>query len=429
MMATFHCHVRSGKACKSAGSRHCDYIQGDGKYVDKKEVVYCEDGNLPAFADTGKKLFTLADHNERANGRSYRGLTIAIPDEANDPVAWSRQLVRAIVQNQAYSFSVHIKDRNPHLHLMFSERTNARTMPPEKYFSRGNKKIRSYTEKSWLKMVKAKYLEHIRTVAPDYTPEMTGGKEKQFSPSQPDKIVGAQAERILPKLLELKKGFQAKETWQIKQEELQMTSEKNKAKNRELLKAPKVESAEDLSAIYGCDIEEWGGIENADPRPADDNAYQYRLAQQKYEGFSIHGLTYCHLRNPKYVVLWFADRSKIVDSGNTLTASAGTAKENAHRLIELALLKKWQTVRLSGSTAFVEAAMRNAAATGLNVSPGDEAQRSLWERIQAEATAATEQVMASTDIDNVVPKLASLGERLGRCEANILPPKPRQFGL
>jgi hypothetical protein len=429
-MATFHCHARSGKACKGAGARHCDYILGEGKYADKSEVVYCEHGNLPVFANCGKRFFALADQNERSNGRSYRGLTIAIPVEAADPVAWSRQLVHAIAGDQAFSFSVHLKERNPHLHLMLSERTNSRNLPPQKYFSRANKKIRAYTEKSWLKKVKAKYLEHIRTVAPTYTPAMAGGRERQFSPSQPDKIAGAQAERILPKLLELAKAFQAKEGRHIKQEEHKMTNEKSKAKNTELLKAPEAAPVEDLSAIYGCDVEEWGGIENADPRPADDTAYQYRLAQQKYEGFRIRGLTYCRMGNPKYVVLWFADKSKIIDSGNTLTASAGTAKENAQRLIELARLKKWQSVRLSGSVAFVEAAMRSADAAGLEVSPGDEAQRRLWERIQAEATPTTEQVMANADTAHVVPTLAGLGERLGRREAKALTPKRgRGLGL
>jgi len=427
-MATFHCHSRSGKSCKNAGARHADYILGDGKYSDKNEVIYSEDGNLPDFANSGKMLFAFADKNERSNGRSYRGLTIAIPYESKDPVAWSRQLVQAIVGSQAYSFAVHLKDGNPHLHVMFSERTNNRTLPPQKYFSRTNKKIRSYTEKSWLEKIKGKYLWHIRTVAPDYVPKMTGGKEKQFSPSQPEKIAGAQAERILPRLLAYNEG----QGWHKNKGD--NTAMNNTIKeNNDLLKAPNVEPDEDLSQIYGASYEHCGTIENADPRPARDNTYQYRLAQQQYtEAFAIRGLTYCRINNPKYVVLWFSDKTKIVDNGNSLTATeGGTTQENAKRLVLLGKLKGWTKLTLAGSDAFVFEAMMNCASLGLDVSPTDESQRKLWERIQAEAIATTAQVIAHTNSAHVVPTLTGLGEKLGKSlapSANT-PKRGRGLGL
>lgn len=412
-MATFHCHSSSGKSCKGAGARHCDYIQGDGEYADKKDVVYSEDGNLPAFAKTGKELFELADKCERSNGRSYRGLTIAIPKEASDPVVWSKQLVHSIVGDQAYSFAVHLKDRNPHLHLMLSERTNSRTLSPQKYFSRVNKKIRAYTEKSWLEKTKKTYLRHIRTVAPDYTPKMTGGKEKQFSPSQPDRIAGVQAERILPRLLELDKEFNEGKNEHINQGERKMNNEQIKDKNTAPLQAKITPQDEDLSDIYGVEMESFGWCEiaNAD---LTDPRYQYRLAQSKYEGFTIYGLKYVRMNNPKFVTLWFYDKSKIVDNGVTITANGGTAKNNAQRIIELAKLKNWESIRLSGSDAFIEAAMINALGAGLAVFPTGEAQAKLWERIQAEATATTAQVIANTNLANVVPTLAGLGEKLGK---------------
>lgn len=373
-MATFHCHVRSGKACKSAGTRHLDYIMGDGKYADKKDVVYCEDGNLPNFANCGKDLFSLADKNERSNGRSFRGLTIAIPNEAGDPVAWSRNLVHAIVDGQAYSFAVHLKNNNPHLHLMFSERTNNRTLQPEKYFSRVNKKIRAYTEKTWLKKTKQKYLGHIRLVAPDYVPAMTGGKEKQFSPSQPEQIAGVQSERIYPRLLAQEKALHQEILQHTNQGELKMNHNK-------LLNASTHASVDEgLGNIYGEMSGMVGVVENADDDPL-QSKYQYRLARQIYEGFSVYGLTYCHMRNPNYVYMCFADKSKIYDHGDRLVAHAGTVEDNAQRIIELARIKKWKSVRLMGSMAFVEMAMRNAHAAGLDVSPIDSEQLELWNRI------------------------------------------------
>ena len=425
-MATFHCHARSGKSCKGAGARHCDYILGDGKYADKKEVVYFEHGNLPAFAKSGKELFALADKNERSNGRSYRGLTIAIPREASDPVAWSKQLVHEIVGDQAYTFAVHMKDdrRNPHLHVMLSERSNNRNLSPQKYFSRVNKKIRAYTEKSWLAKTKQKYLRHIRTVAPDYMPTMKGGKEKQFSPSQPDKIAGAQAERILPRLEELRNELIAGNIQHTNQGERKMNNEQVKHYITAPLKAPIAPQDEDLSEIYGKDMEQSGWCEIGNPNQIDPQ-YQDRLPKEIYEVLNSCGLKYCRMNNPKYVTLWFYDNSRIVDSGVTLIANGGTAEDNAKRIIELAKLKKWQCIRLSGSDSFIKAAMIRALAAGLIVLPANAEQAILWDRIQSEAAAIAVPVIVNTKpAAVVVPTLAGIGEKLAKREvASVSTPK------
>ena len=200
-----------------------------------------------------------------------------------------------------------------------------------------------------------------------------------------------------------------------------------KTKNQQLLKAS-AKPAEDLGAINLASLhaQECGIIENADPEPSRKN--QYRLAASLYEGFSIHGLTYFNMKNPKYVTLFFTDRSKIVDSGLHITASGGTPKDNAQRIIELAKLKKWNTVRLSGSLAFVEAAMSYALAAGLDVSPIDEEQRELWARIQATEKAATvEQINANAA--SVGPlSLKALGVNLENRRGNPAPQQPRQRG-
>lgn len=113
------------------------------------------------------------------------------------------------------------------------------------------------------------------------------------------------------------------------------------------------------------------------------------------------------------MTLWFDDKSKIVDRGNEITAHAGTPLDNGRRVVNLAKLKGWKSIKLSGSDAFVEEAMRKAFAVGLDVSPTED-QRELWKKIQAEATATTAQVMANTNTAHVVPTLAGLGEKLGR---------------
>lgn len=157
-----------------------------------------------------------------------------------------------------------------------------------------------------------------------------------------------------------------------------------------------------------------------------------RLAQQKYEGFDIYGLTYCQMKNPRYVTMWFDNngiKSKIVDSGNTITSTGDTAQKSAQRIVELAQLKKWEKIKLSGSDAFIEEAMKCAHASGLEVSPTDE-QRKLWEKIHGEATATATHVIANTSPANVVPTLAGLGEKFNKRAVTPTPaPKRPKAGL
>jgi MobA/MobL family len=198
-MSTYHCNKSTSKSKGGKGKSHVDYCLGNGEYVDKDEIIYAQAGNLPAFAKNNPSLFfELADMNERSNGRSSTNLHIAIPNEATDKIEWSKKLAESIVGEQAYVFSIHMKDGNPHLHLVFSERSNnalSRTQTPEVYFSKKNPKIVEFNPPQnkklkknsgkkitdlWLDKTKAVYLEAIREVNPGYTPSMQGGKEKQL---------------------------------------------------------------------------------------------------------------------------------------------------------------------------------------------------------------------------------------------------------
>lgn len=180
-MATFYLRTRTAKASSKRGGRACDYIAGEDKYGDKDEVKHVEDMNLPKFAPTAKELFIIADKNERANGRSYRSLVIAIPNEAPDPIAWAKKLVSELVPGQAGRLAVHIpEDGNPHLHFLFTERTNSPELTAKEYFSRSNKKNAKFSGKAWLEESKAVYLNAVREVAPDYNPPQR--KEKKIGP-------------------------------------------------------------------------------------------------------------------------------------------------------------------------------------------------------------------------------------------------------
>lgn len=179
-MATFYIKVNSGLACKNAGQYCAAYIAGTGVHGNKHEVEKVIDKNLPVWAKDGADFFKKADELERANGRSYRGLVIAIPSEAKDKMAWVQTFVDELLKDKhAYRLAYHFDPakNNPHAHLMFCERGRMfedRADDPKAYFTRKNGKDANLKRFDWLTDAKALYLEHIRKVAPDYTPAMTG---------------------------------------------------------------------------------------------------------------------------------------------------------------------------------------------------------------------------------------------------------------
>lgn len=205
-MATNHCNTSTGKAATRQGGRHCSYIFGEDKYSDKNEVIFKAQGNIPCFAKNAKDFFEQVDENERSNGRSYRGLVVAIPTEAQDPVLWSKAFVRDVVGDKAFAMAVHANEGNPHLHLMFSERKNdaaARQLDAKKYNSRANPKDAKFKKKDWLEGVKVDYEKHVLKVAPSYKFKRGHRKgTKQLKAWQTRAIADAKLVQALPRLLE-----------------------------------------------------------------------------------------------------------------------------------------------------------------------------------------------------------------------------------
>jgi hypothetical protein len=184
-MATFYLNTRNGLASKNAGRTHSAYIAGVGRYANKTEVKAVIDKNLPSWAIDGEDFFQKADANERANGRSYRSLIFAIPNEATDKTKWAEDLTLNLLGDRhAYRLAIHDEGHNPHCHLMFTERGRKDDLEPDKYFGRSNPKDRSISQKAWLERAKEMYLTQIKTVAPSYKPAFShepkiGPKMKQ----------------------------------------------------------------------------------------------------------------------------------------------------------------------------------------------------------------------------------------------------------
>jgi len=166
------------------GKNHAAYIAGEGRYADKNEVIFSEDGNLPQWAKSAAEFFAAADKHEAQakskKGRSYRGLMIPIPHEAPDKVQWSRDFTREVCgTDHAFRLGVHALEGNPHLHLMFSERKTRHDLSPQDHFARGkNNKIREFTKDTWLEGVKNRMLEKIRKLVPGYVRKFGRGEEK-----------------------------------------------------------------------------------------------------------------------------------------------------------------------------------------------------------------------------------------------------------
>ncbi len=128
-MSIFHLTVKRGSRSENRLSvdKH-DYIMRLGRFAKRHdgELAHAESGNMPAWADDDPRRFwALADVRERANGTLYHEVEFALPRELTQAqqIEAARQLARSICGEQhPYSWGLHDKAGNPHVHLMFSGR-------------------------------------------------------------------------------------------------------------------------------------------------------------------------------------------------------------------------------------------------------------------------------------------------------------------
>lgn len=151
-MAIARLSMKVGKSGSAAP--HAAYIAREGKYANRLEkgekLEATHAGNMPAWAEkTPQAFWQAADANERKNGTTYREMEIALPRELNkrERVELVRDFVRQeIGERHAYQWAIHSPkaadgDRQPHVHLMFSERQrDGIERDPEQYFKRYNSK-------------------------------------------------------------------------------------------------------------------------------------------------------------------------------------------------------------------------------------------------------------------------------------------------
>ena len=128
---------RPAKAANSKGSgasaaAHVDYIDREGKYEEKGDLEFKETGNLPAWANSAREFWAAADELERANGRIYTEIEVALPREITPDER--RELVQGFIEEQLgkrhpYTVAIHNPPaaleggEQPHAHIMFCDRT------------------------------------------------------------------------------------------------------------------------------------------------------------------------------------------------------------------------------------------------------------------------------------------------------------------
>lgn len=151
-MAIARLSMKVGKSGNAAP--HAAYIAREGKYANRLEtgekLEATQSGNMPDWAQkTPQSFWQAADANERKNGTTYREMEIALPRELNK--RQRAELVRDFVRQEvgerhAYQWAIHSPkaadgERQPHVHLMFSERQrDGIERDPEQYFKRYNGK-------------------------------------------------------------------------------------------------------------------------------------------------------------------------------------------------------------------------------------------------------------------------------------------------
>ena len=150
-MATYHCKLNKGKG--TYGLQHANYILREGRYSaeqsGREDLIYKESGNLPEWASSPQEFWKAAGLYERVNAVKYYELEIALPNELSNEknIKIVQEYVKKVVGDKPYTFAIHDKPaalkeeiRQPHAHIMFSERVAEKGIEytKEQFFKRYN---------------------------------------------------------------------------------------------------------------------------------------------------------------------------------------------------------------------------------------------------------------------------------------------------
>jgi len=148
------CHVALKHASRGQGRSalaHATYIAREGPYAHGRFVeqfVHVEHHNMPPWAQADPHAFwAAADTHERANGRLYNELEMALPRElsADGRLALAREFIASQLGTaHPCTWALHVSraldgGEQPHVHVMFSARTlDGMARGPAQFFRRAN---------------------------------------------------------------------------------------------------------------------------------------------------------------------------------------------------------------------------------------------------------------------------------------------------
>ena len=210
-MAIYHTYISSGSRDDGQSAAvKVEYILREGAYGGRGDLVTWGSGNMPAWASTDpRRLFVAADLYERANGRLFVHVWVALPNELAASERHVLVLAIAAALTKAglpYVYAIHAGDpkykgkpANPHVHFVISERVNDGIARDERqWFRRANRrnpaaggaaKDRSLKELTWVedtrKRVEELTNEHL---------DRAGCEERVTADSHATRIAVAEAD-------------------------------------------------------------------------------------------------------------------------------------------------------------------------------------------------------------------------------------------
>lgn len=143
-MATYHVRMSIGNGGKAVA--HYKYIERTEKYR-RNDKLYSESGHLPAWASSPKDFWERTGAHDK---RSYREIEFALPNELSreEQKKIVDDFIKDYLPDKAYTYAIHepksrlSEEKNPHVHIMFSERIvddRTRDLPEEEYFKKCGK--------------------------------------------------------------------------------------------------------------------------------------------------------------------------------------------------------------------------------------------------------------------------------------------------
>lgn len=135
------------KVCRSSAKAKADYVERENKYkngVKAEDLVYCEEHNLPSWAENAHDFFHEMDKQERTTKEKEgtetdpdkkkvkcRELVFTLPSklEREDQIQLTKEYCQKVFgEDHVYTFAIHENrgslsgEKNPHVHVVFSDR-------------------------------------------------------------------------------------------------------------------------------------------------------------------------------------------------------------------------------------------------------------------------------------------------------------------